>query len=65
MEMIECQMAVNSVGVMQRLERSVDRRNRRIADDAASIRILAVGEETLKPGSWFGSVFCALTVLTG
>jgi len=26
MEMIECQMAVSSIGVMQRLERSVDRR---------------------------------------
>ena len=26
MEMIECQLAVSSIGVMQRLERSVDRR---------------------------------------
>ena len=26
MEMTECQMAVSSIGVMQRLERSVDRR---------------------------------------
>jgi len=26
MEMIECQMAVSSIGVMQGLERSVDRR---------------------------------------